>query len=447
MNISANIISRVPAVPFAGRFSTVQIRHIFILLLISRSALDVFTDVSFGPLKFNIPSLIGLSIIAVSMFCFLVSGKIKLPGIAIPFALWLLADLAFAMLSYRNFGSEGLLGFREWIRLSSIFLTFTLAYNVVSDAKDKVFLRILFWALPIPLLAAFYQIITHSGQVNTNLEIQRAHGSFVHPNGFSLFIVLFIGLTWFMYNSSKRKRWLILLALESVALMFTFSFGGFIMLGIVSFFLFFKLKPRQKIIIFIATVVFFAVLVQTSEFQQRWERIALIDLNETINQEEVVDSFTWRVVHWFNCFELWKERPIWGYGLNSSGIISPWRTVNDAGYAVHNDHLKFLLETGIIGFLIYITFIFYTGIYLYKEHKRCTNSELKYLLYVILSLFLAWQIGAIAGNHITATTFQFYFWAVMGVSLKLNSAQADKKKRRDESKGNHNYLSDRPIRS
>jgi len=398
-------------------------KFLFIFLLILRSALDIFSDVSFGPLKLNIPALWGIFLICVGCLYFVFHSKVLLPKISKFFGVWIIMLFISTVVSFSNFSEQALISVRELIRIVTILMSFLIFYNLVKTKQDERLIKYFLFALPIPLVVGIYQKVSYSGLKDPHLNITRIYGSFAHPNSFALFLVFFILLTiWFIQNYKRKLLWYILLFLELFCLIFTFSFSGYILLlvSFIGLFLKIRIKSSKKNFFFLILFVLILFVIQTKEFKTRYERIKLIDLSETLRERKVVDSFTWRIVNWMNLFDLWKEKPILGWGLQTVEIINPWKTEKGVGYAAHNDFLRLLVETGLVGFMFYLLFLISTCFIVYREYKGCKEKHLKSLLYVLFVFFVSWQIVSGVGNYITVTAYQIYFWSLLGITLKLN---------------------------
>jgi len=97
-----------------------------------------------------------------------------------------------------------------------------------------------------------------------------------------------------------------------------------------------------------------------------------------------------------------------GYGLDTCGkLVSPWK--NEA----HNDYIRYLVELGIIGLIPYLLLVRAIGVDIWKKYKGNKDEQKGYLALIVFAIFLSWTVGAIWDNHITATAFQFYFWAIL----------------------------------
>jgi LPXTG-motif cell wall-anchored protein len=218
--------------------------EILMTLLVTRSALEILTNVYLGPLQLNIPSLTGLAILGLAAWLFVRRKKVAWHPIATGWVVWLVVLLPFVFLSWRGFGREGLMAVREWVRLLSIAAVFLLAYNLPSREGRRNGLRLLFLGLPIPLAAALYQLIFRKGWV-VGTEY-RLMGTLSHPNSLGVFLLFFIALTYWRSRTSTHPLWTILIAIEMIFLVGTLNIGGFLMLGAFWAWIFLREEPRRR---------------------------------------------------------------------------------------------------------------------------------------------------------------------------------------------------------
>ncbi len=396
----------------------------FLFLLILRSSLDIFTDVgvNVGPMNLNIPSMASIFILLPAGFYFILRGGFQLPVIGKFFNFWLLF-LAFSVLiSFYIFGLEGAAALREWVRLVTIFVIFVLAYNLIEKKDFSRFLNAVFWSLPIPLSFGMHQLITGSG--GEYAGVVRIAGTFAHPNPFAFYLVLFIALTFWKWQFSEKKVfWTALLLVQLLLLTATLTLAGFIMFAVLFAGILMKTNKRAKVLVLLSGVLFAVVLVNTDAFQERVERVRLINFQEAAREDKVVDSFTWRIVNWKGLLVLWQERPLLGYGLNSATVINPLKNLRGEGFTPHNDYVNYTVETGLVGLLMYLIFLLALGLSIYRGYLLAEDREIKSLMYMLFVVFAALQIGSFSSDVSAGTALQFYFWAVAGAGLKAVKTQ------------------------
>ena len=141
---------------------------------------------------------------------------------------------------------------------------------------------------------------------------------------------------------------------------------------------------------------------------------------------------------WRTSIEMWKEQPIFGYGLKSfrfkcreilsragnSNIITSFKTIGhmhyfDCSNHSHNYYLEFLSETGLVGsFLIIIFFIFILkdSFYYIKRHNKKINSELILILPMVLTFFLeVWPLKS-SGSFFSSWNAT-WFWIFVALLI------------------------------
>jgi O-antigen ligase len=328
------------------------------------------------------------------------------------FGLWLLSLIPFVLLSIHHFGPQGLLAAREWVRLLTILMIFLLSYHLFKQKDKEKYINLLYLSLIIPIVLGVYQIFTQSGRILRGLH--RIHGTLSHPNSFAYYLVLFIGLTLWKITTSKNRLWFIVLICESIALVFTFSLTGYVMLGVMCFLLFWKANKKQKVALFCFVSMFSLAVIICPQFYKRYERLKETDIRKAIKTSESVNSFTWRIVNWSGLLERWKEKPIMGHGLNTSRFINP-KKKQGVGRSPHNYFLKYLVETGLIGFFLYLGFVASVGFQIFRLYKTSADEKLKSCIFVLFVIFLACQIGSLVGDF-SEVAFQCYFWAFLGLA-------------------------------
>lgn len=396
---------------------------IIIALLITRSSLDILSRVyiSKGFLNFNVPAISGLIIVVIGIL-YLVSKRamnvVLTDKVARNFLFWISVLTFWIYISATNFGLNGIsLALREWVRFLSIFVIYSLMYSLAGKINYKKIANLCFLALPIPLIASYYQIFKGGG---VDIEgVKRIYGTFSHPNPFGSFLIFFILLTYWKIKWSERKKfWLAVLILEVIALINVFAIGVVIMLiGATSVFVLLNINKRKLPLILAIVTILIITFNCTKSGQQRLSEIKRgVDIHSTVLGRGVVNTWEWRIYHWALLMEKWRKKPLLGYGLNTaSELIIAHRQTDDP----HNDVVRFLVETGIAGLFFYLLFLFRTYINLVKCYLdlRQIDSLLASLASVLLGIFFAWMIAGLIGNPLNETAFQYYFWAFLGVTI------------------------------
>ena len=203
--------------------------------------------------------------------------------------------------------------------------------------------------------------------------------------------VFVIALFFFYYLCNyNRKGSKFGLLLTGAMIILTFSRGAYVGIILPIVFLIFKDKNKsftKKLfmifIIFLALFCFNAIM--TKYFN--------ISISDTISSRFTgisQDNGSGRKIFWKNAFETFLSHPLFGIGINSTIPYSEL-TYGTHNY-VHNVYLEVLSETGIVGFLPFILFIFsslkkYTSTY--KIDRDSLYLYVTFLSYITQMIFVS----------------------------------------------------------
>lgn len=150
-------------------------------------------------------------------------------------------------------------------------------------------------------------------------------------------------------------------------------------------------------------------------------------------------TFRYRICYWLAALELIKERPIFGWGLwgyrknvyyaqaklqdKNSKFLQPDRYITPQPREVHNEYLEHIVEYGLIGFLIFISFIgsiYYFGFNFLSDQVYLSDK-------FILMLFLLTNLTCLLLNGIWFFTFRIpssgiLFWLTCGSIISISNA-------------------------
>ncbi|MCD6522069.1 O-antigen ligase family protein [Candidatus Calescamantes bacterium] len=180
----------------------------------------------------------------------------------------------------------------------------------------------------------------------TRLQTQRAFSTFVYPNAFAGYLIIFIPLSLF-YSFKWRKRWKALLLFIATLLLFTLfltkSKGGIIALVLsLSTLGFLKLPRRRKAWALGGIIVLVIVLVSSPTVRKLAQQ-----------------SFGVRVSYWKAGIRMIREKPLTGFGLGTYGRVFTRFKVpgREETRMAHNNYLQILTETGFVGSFLFYLFL------------------------------------------------------------------------------------------
>jgi LPXTG-motif cell wall-anchored protein len=76
--------------------------EILMILLVTRSALEIFSDVNLGPLRLNVPALIGLAGLGLAAWLFARRKKVAWHPLATGWVIWLIVLISFSSAGGRS---------------------------------------------------------------------------------------------------------------------------------------------------------------------------------------------------------------------------------------------------------------------------------------------------------------------------------------------------------
>ena len=176
---------------------------------------------------------------------------------------------------------------------------------------------------------------------------------------------------------------------------------------------FLKLKLSLKSLLLsllLVVSIFTSAFYMSYSFQLRALQ-AKSDIEKVIINSDYTTSLGIRAAYWITTYNILKENPLLGVGIGDFRVATTKELENkryDEGFnksfmsinAPHNQYLLILLQTGLIGFGIFLYFI-YKFITLYIENKSI--KELSVLFAVII--FITFLTNAYLLNHTTRALF------------------------------------------
>jgi len=258
----------------------------------------------------------------------------------------------------------------------------------------------------------------------------RAYGGMDHPNVLGGLLVVGILLIIFLIISvSNNKKFLIskpqipnskfqiinyiILLIFFTSLLFTYSRGAWLgfVLGIIIMLLVFIIQKKlleQKILlemILILSIIFFII------FNQYQDLFITRITNETRLENK---SNMERLESYQNSWYLIKNNWLIGVGINNYTLVENNQIIKDQPswyyQPVHNTFLLILTEIGIIGFLFFMSLIFYLYYQLIKQKKIFKIAILSSI--IIMMLFDHWWWSLHFGI--------LFLWLIIGLIIARN---------------------------
>lgn len=217
-------------------------------------------------------------------------------------------------------------------------------------------------------LLALYQLATHTGLLVAGQV--RSNGTFVHPNGAAMyFAIATTASLWRYLDYGRRRLDALFTGIFAVATISTFSFTG--LAGLLTMLIVFgALRPgsfRLKVGAFAVAALIIIAFLATPLGSERIANESSTRLNSgTAQSGSANTSFAWRIDKWRTLIPKWEQSPFVGQGLGTT-LTEEFVSENEtAGIVPHNEYIRYLVETGVIG----LTILLWTLVLLVRSLAR-----------------------------------------------------------------------------
>lgn len=245
--------------------------------------------------------------------------------------------------------------------------------------------------------------------------LHRINGSFVHANDFGAYIILVLPLTFIFlsgrFSKTSRAAALLICALGLYCLLRTSSRGAWLgfVIGAVIYFIYYKKKfslviPLAMLSLIIVFPAGLKRVLSIFSFQQNtvWERLKL----------------------WQGTWDMVKEHPILGFGINTFSEYFPkFKPVDypDLKYT-HNSYLQMWSEIGLIGLIIFLALIITVVIFALRKNKEKMNIRPAdgQILLGFACGYIAFLIHAAFDTNLYSLVLLTSFWVYSAYTLSLN---------------------------
>ncbi len=372
-----------------------------------------------GPL--NAGAAVGLLVIGIAGLRLLRVQRPRLVGAAF---LVLFAFGAWSAVAYANFGNDPTV-MRELVRLASVVALGLVVANLPLDTSPRTVALVVAGATVPSALLGLVQLVTRQTFVDPNCGAEFAHvcqpidrvwGTFSHPNEASTIFALSLGIVvWaFLRYGPSTLLWM-LAGLLSIVLLGTKSMGG-IAQAIATLVVFAlatptrpgfqrRVQPAMVVLAAVALIVAFALTPIGSD------RIA--ELSSTASPAEAsqglqytTNSIDWRFYNWAKLLEAWQEQPYLGYGSGTTNSL-----VLPGGNIPHNDFIRLLVETGMVGWILFVT-LFVVVVVRLRHLSRESGRE--FFPELVLATVVGYAVHALVDN-VWNQTASIYALAVLVV--------------------------------
>lgn len=294
----------------------------------------------------NLSSAIALTFILAAAALLLRRRQGVLPTVLA--CLWLGVWMAIAV----NTSGASAETLREGVREASVLALAVIVYNARGAITVPIAARLVQLAGSIPALLAVYQLASGTG-MNIHGNI-RAHGTFAHPNSAAMFFAIALTASlWLYLESGRRRADAILTILFATALIATFSIDGLATLTAMLV-VFGALRPGSLAAKLTPCAVAAAVVLGFFATPLGSKRVASETATSLSAAErgETTSTLDTRLYRWRTLLPEWERAPLVGQGLGVTTTSLNTRANRLNSLLPHNEYIRYLVETGIIGVAI-----------------------------------------------------------------------------------------------
>lgn len=295
-----------------------------------------------------------------------------------------------------------------WKNYAQMIFMYFLTFNIAKAEKEQLYIVLMMIIVLLFVSLRAFRGFTES----SSFDYGRRYGGPFEParlgaNHFGAFVAHFWALAVGMLVLDKDKKRRMLYAATCLfalhPLFFSYSRGAYAGAGMAA--LFYGLTKKRVILIGIVAVAlsYSAILPKTVV-----ERIQMT----TSEDGNLEHSAAARLDLWVEAIDMFKERPIFGWGFDGFSLRVPdGEDYNDT----HNLYLKFASEQGMIGvILLALIFVksFSSGLRLYKVGK---SDFLRATGLGFMGCVVALLTTNAFGDRFSYFVMGTYFWALWGV--------------------------------
>ncbi len=303
------------------------------------------------------------------------------------------------------------------------FVVFYLVTGLYSDRKHiNRMVKVYAFTTLVTAMDAFLQFFWLGHDIFRNRAMLRdgVTAAFPHPNslaGYCVIAVPFFFAVCFLPLRKSCHRFVLILLWSLVAgtLILTFSRAGWLaaLAGILVFLSFRNRKVLTGLVLTVLVCSWCFVKFSPLEVRKRTRT----------RPEIVLDDIRWRTNVWKESFSLVKEKPWFGYGLNTyMDVIQRTPAGQDPIYA-HNCFVQVLVETGLAGLAGFVWVLGVLAAAAFKTAWRfCPVPEERALVVVLLGALsgvTAFLVHSFFDVHFYSLQLSVYFWLIAGILMSI----------------------------
>lgn len=411
------------ALPGAIVFSLIFFlnRMLFLLLVVVfRASLDVvFESIKIG--SFGLGGVLNALVIIIALTMYLQrkdSQNLKISSISKAWLIFIAVN--FISILYTPVLLTGIKAFLSYLSYAAMF--FIGFYLIKSNTDFSKWVKVMALSSLIPAIYGIKCLTLGGNGFYYSLEEgMRLQSTFPHPNPFAPYLVLMIGICFFIYKSSlvhisdTLRKWLpvyIFILIGMLVMTKTRSAWA----ACYIFFLMYGVVIEKRFLIIVLIAPFLALLIPDIQ-----DRIMDATRNSDYGATGYgrLNSFAWRVKIWHDSIDwMAPTRYLLGYGVHAFvhhsldfGMANAYQKATFEINA-HNIYVQTFFNLGLIGLLSFL-YLLFTNCKLLFTHF----IKHKLLVFCTLAFFLQYMLQGYSDNTWDYLIFEWYFWLFTGLTI------------------------------
>tara|TARA_B110000971_G_scaffold176341_1_gene181773 strand:+ start:5726 stop:6946 length:1221 start_codon:yes stop_codon:yes gene_type:complete len=322
------------------------------------------------------------------------------------------------------------------LRSSAFYFRFSLLLMAIFFLLDnnKKFPQYFLWSIIIPLTGCFvysmYDVV-ESFLLNNRTNDYRISGFFgeelVQGSYFLRFLILFVGVYTLVNNFFKRKIIYYFIIFTSVFIILVSGERSAIGLMIIFIFLYLFYSNSELISKFKILISIFLIISLSVFFIPGLKERVFDNTKKLLFEKGEVKMFSrGHQEHYTSALKMFKKNTITGVGVRNFRLEcrkKEYRSigVNSCTTHPHNTYIQFLAETGILGFLFILSFLFYIVKFLilnfFKilKKKKIYYSSTIFSIAIFVNIFPLVPTGSFFNNWLSVMYYlplAFFFYSL-----------------------------------
>lgn len=248
----------------------------------------------------------------------------------------------------------------------------------------------------------------------------RINGSFLHPNDFSNYLVIFTPILLALGLSKKifsKYRFLILIVFFMAVFCLVFSYTRASWLGFLAGMSFFTFGINKKLFLGFLAILVIGLFIMPAGVKNRLKQI---DSLEEVSSDH-------RIIMWQEALSIIEDWPVLGTGLNTYTLVGPRYKIHpQGGIYPHNSYLHMAAEIGIAGLGAFIWFLFTIFKRAIVSFRQAKDEIYKVLILGLMAGLVGFLVNAFFDTTLFAIRLITIFWIMSGVLVALcNMAEGE----------------------